>query len=106
MNRNENEAESFAGNFMAFGEEALFFEVPFGHFQKCGEAHEPDDECNVELRRNVNQCLKIDFPIALSLQASHHALRLANQFTELSLCSIAAERANLCGKKNLQLPRE
>jgi len=28
MNRNENEAESFAGNFMAFGEEALFFEVP------------------------------------------------------------------------------
>ena len=29
MNRNENEAESFAGNFMAFGEEALFFEVPF-----------------------------------------------------------------------------
>jgi len=30
MNRNENEAESFAGNFMAFGEEALFFEVPLG----------------------------------------------------------------------------
>jgi hypothetical protein len=30
MNRNENEAESFAGNFMAFGEEALFFEVPSG----------------------------------------------------------------------------
>ena len=29
MNRNENEAESFAGNFMAFGEEALFFEVPY-----------------------------------------------------------------------------
>jgi hypothetical protein len=28
MNRNENEAESFAGNFVAFGEEALFFEVP------------------------------------------------------------------------------
>src|SRR5258707_9014734 len=30
MNRNENEAESFAGNFVAFGEEALFFEVPLG----------------------------------------------------------------------------
>jgi hypothetical protein len=28
MNRNENEAESFAGNFMAPGEEELFFEVP------------------------------------------------------------------------------
>jgi hypothetical protein len=28
MNRNENEAESSAGNFVAFGEEALFFEVP------------------------------------------------------------------------------
>ena len=28
MNRTETEAESFAGNFMAFGEEALFFEVP------------------------------------------------------------------------------
>jgi hypothetical protein len=28
MNRNENEAESFAGNFVAFGEEGLFFEVP------------------------------------------------------------------------------
>ena len=28
MNRNENEAESFAGNFVASGEEGLFFEVP------------------------------------------------------------------------------
>src|SRR5438445_13681310 len=28
MNRNENEAESFAGNFVASGEERLFFEVP------------------------------------------------------------------------------
>jgi hypothetical protein len=28
MNRNENEAESFAGNFVASSEEGLFFEVP------------------------------------------------------------------------------
>ena len=35
MNRNENEAESFAGNFMAFGEEALFFEVPLIRFSVC-----------------------------------------------------------------------
>jgi hypothetical protein len=28
MNRNENEAESFAGNFVATGEWGLFFEVP------------------------------------------------------------------------------
>jgi hypothetical protein len=28
MNRNENEAESFAGNDVASGEEGLFFEVP------------------------------------------------------------------------------
>ena len=28
MNRNENEAESFAGNFVASGEEGQFFEVP------------------------------------------------------------------------------
>jgi len=37
MNRNENEAESFAGNFMAFGEEALFFEVPIR--QWCAPGH-------------------------------------------------------------------
>ena len=30
MNRNENEAESFAGNCVASGEWGLFFEVPFG----------------------------------------------------------------------------
>jgi hypothetical protein len=29
MNRNENEAESFAGNFVASGEEWLFFERDF-----------------------------------------------------------------------------
>jgi hypothetical protein len=28
MNRNENEAESFGGNFVASGEQKLFFEVP------------------------------------------------------------------------------
>ena len=28
MNRNENEAESFGGNFVASGEYKLFFEVP------------------------------------------------------------------------------
>jgi hypothetical protein len=28
MNRNENEAESFAGNFVVCGEYGLFFEVP------------------------------------------------------------------------------
>jgi hypothetical protein len=28
MNRNENEAESFAGNFVASSEEGLFFGVP------------------------------------------------------------------------------
>ena len=32
MNRNENEAESFAGNFVVCGEYGLFFEVPFRHF--------------------------------------------------------------------------
>jgi hypothetical protein len=38
MNRNENEAESFAGNFMAFGEEALFFEVPRRRSGSCHAA--------------------------------------------------------------------
>ena len=28
MNRNENEAKSFAGNFVVYGEYGLFFEVP------------------------------------------------------------------------------
>ena len=28
MNRNGNETESFAGNFVASGKERLFFEVP------------------------------------------------------------------------------
>jgi hypothetical protein len=32
MNRNENEAESFAGNFVVCGEYGLFFEVPFSPF--------------------------------------------------------------------------
>jgi hypothetical protein len=32
MNRNGNEAESFAGNFVASGEERLFFEVPLNGF--------------------------------------------------------------------------
>jgi hypothetical protein len=30
MNRNGNETESFAGNFVASDEEGLFFEVPYG----------------------------------------------------------------------------
>jgi hypothetical protein len=32
MNRNENEAESFGGNFVASGEQKLFFEVPYSLF--------------------------------------------------------------------------
>ena len=40
MNRNENEAESFAGNFMAFGEEALFFEVPICYY--TGSTRRPE----------------------------------------------------------------
>ena len=32
MNRNGNETESFAGNFVASGKKRLFFEVPHCHF--------------------------------------------------------------------------
>jgi hypothetical protein len=36
MNRNENEAESFGGNFVASGEQKLFFEVPISLFNFNG----------------------------------------------------------------------
>ena len=32
MNRNGNETESFAGNFVASNEQGLFFEVPISQF--------------------------------------------------------------------------
>jgi hypothetical protein len=34
MNRNENEAESFADNFVASDEQLLFFEVPYSLLRK------------------------------------------------------------------------
>jgi hypothetical protein len=34
MNRNENETESFAGNFAASEQQRLFFEVPLYYFKK------------------------------------------------------------------------
>jgi len=41
MNRNENEAESFAGNFVATGEWGLFFEVPIKLFLRpLRDAHD------------------------------------------------------------------
>ena len=85
MNRNENEAESFAGNFMAFGEEALFFEVPRRRSGSCHAAvasrfgrsirkvwlHNPRPH-PVDLARRQN-CLRPGATAAAARIHRHHA---------------------------------
>jgi hypothetical protein len=43
MNRNENETESFAGNFAASKKQRLFFEVPSSYSDSDQPLHPPRD---------------------------------------------------------------
>jgi len=58
MNRNKNEAESFAGNFVASGEEGQLFEVPMRLFEDHNSVwNEWVDPANPPARA----CLTTDF---------------------------------------------
>ena len=60
MNRNENEAESFAGNFVVCGEYGLFFEVPLWIWTafppRASVGHKPYTAAWSQILRPTSKC--------------------------------------------------